>query len=317
MKQDLSGLPQAPLVSVVVPTYQHADFIEQCLDGILMQKTTFPIEILVGEDGSTDGTREVCKRYAAEHPERIQLTLRSRKDVIFIMGKPTGRANFMDLLNAAKGKYIALCEGDDYWTDPLKLQKQADAMEKDPSVSGVFHFTEQRFEGMEGKGQLFGSHEGKLRFNLVDTISMLALCHTGAFMYRSSGISLPHWFSKVRSADMALFAMVAGSGDLVCIPEIMSVYRKHPGGLTQTEALKGTSYHWHRILLWLYMDRHFKYRYTAQCQELFLLHWQQILWENTPRQRLQYLRELLRTIPGWFLHHPAFSLARLRECLRD
>lgn len=118
------------LVSVSVVTYNHKDYIAQCLDGILMQKTNFPFEIIVGEDESNDGTREICIEYANKYPDKINLFLRSRKDVIFINGKPTGRFNFIENIKVAKGKYIAICEGDDYRTDPLKLQKQVDFLEK-------------------------------------------------------------------------------------------------------------------------------------------------------------------------------------------
>src|SRR5690606_37807476 len=118
-----------PLVSVCVQTYNQEHYIKQCLEGILMQQTTFPFEIILGEDESNDGTREICKQYAAQYPDKIKLFLRSRKDVIYINGNPTGRFNFIENLKACSGKYIALCEGDDYWTDPLKLQKQVDFLE--------------------------------------------------------------------------------------------------------------------------------------------------------------------------------------------
>jgi glycosyltransferase involved in cell wall biosynthesis len=84
-----------PLVSVVVPTYQHAAYIAECLEGILMQRTDFPVEILLGEDDSSDGTRAICQHYATMHPGRIRLFLRSRKDVIHINGTATGRANLL------------------------------------------------------------------------------------------------------------------------------------------------------------------------------------------------------------------------------
>ncbi|MEZ4781129.1 MAG: glycosyltransferase [Flavobacteriaceae bacterium] len=115
-----------PLVSVVVGVYNHERFIKLCLNGILMQKTDFKYEIILGEDASTDGTREICKEYAKRFPDKIKLFLRSRKDVIYINGNATGRYNFIENLKACQGKYIALCDGDDYWTDPLKLQKQVD-----------------------------------------------------------------------------------------------------------------------------------------------------------------------------------------------
>ena len=117
---------ETPVVSVCVVTYQHKDFIRSCLDGILMQKTNFPFEIILGEDESTDGTREICKAYAEKYPDKIKLFLRSRKDVIYINQHATGRFNFMENLKAARGKYIAFCEGDDYWIDEYKLQKQVD-----------------------------------------------------------------------------------------------------------------------------------------------------------------------------------------------
>src|SRR5690606_36284281 len=125
-------------LSVLVTTYNHANYIAQCLDSILMQQTTFPFEIILGEDESTDGTREICKDYAQKHPDIIKLFLRSRKDVIYINGKPTGRFNFLASLKACTGKYIALCEGDDFWTDPLKLQKQVDFLEANPEYEACF-----------------------------------------------------------------------------------------------------------------------------------------------------------------------------------
>lgn len=118
-----------PMVSVCVQTYQHGNYIKECLDGILMQQTTFTFEILLGEDASTDGTREICLEYAQKHPDKIRLFLHHRENNIAINGTPTGRFNFLYNLYNARGNYIALCEGDDYWTDPLKLQKQVDFLE--------------------------------------------------------------------------------------------------------------------------------------------------------------------------------------------
>jgi cellulose synthase/poly-beta-1,6-N-acetylglucosamine synthase-like glycosyltransferase len=118
-----SQTPETPLVSVCVMTYNQADYIEDCLEGILMQKTDFPVEILLGEDGSSDGTRKICIDYANKYPDKIRLFLHHRENNIKINGKQTGRFNFLYNFYAAKGKYIALCDGDDYWTDHLKLQK--------------------------------------------------------------------------------------------------------------------------------------------------------------------------------------------------
>ena len=128
-----------PLVSVCIQTYQQNNYIKECLDAVISQKTNFRFEIILGEDESNDGTREICIEYGNKHPDKIRLFLRSRKDVIFIDGKPTGRYNFIENLKASKGKYIALCEGDDYWTDPYKLQKQVDFLENNSDHVACCH----------------------------------------------------------------------------------------------------------------------------------------------------------------------------------
>ena len=134
-----------PLVSVCCITYQHVHYIKGALDGFLMQKTDFPFEICLGEDESDDGTREICQEYAKKYPDKIRLFLRRREDVIYINGCATGRYNIIETLKECKGKYIAHCDGDDYWTDPYKLQKQVDFMEKNNDFSLVFH----RFDILE------------------------------------------------------------------------------------------------------------------------------------------------------------------------
>ena len=135
---DPAVLSKAPLVSVNIITYNHEPYIAQAIEGALMQKTNFPYEVLIGEDDSSDGTREICKEYAARYPAKIRLFLNDRKNVIYINGRPTGRWNFVNLLRNARGQYMAICEGDDYWIDPYKLQKQVDFLEKNKDY-GIVH----------------------------------------------------------------------------------------------------------------------------------------------------------------------------------
>lgn len=124
-----------PLVSICCITYNHAQFIRKCLDGFLMQKTDFPIEILIHDDCSTDGTTEIIREYEAKYPELIFPLYEEENQY------QQGKAAEIDFYNyrRARGKYIAYCEGDDYWTDPLKLQKQVDFMEANPEYSVCFH----------------------------------------------------------------------------------------------------------------------------------------------------------------------------------
>lgn len=141
-----------PLVSIIIVTYNHFSVISKCIDSVLSQDTTFPIEIILADDCSTDGAREICEEYAAKYPELIRL-LPSDRNVGAV-------ANEQRAFLAAKGKYIATCEGDDYWTDPLKLQKQVDFLEANPDYSVCFHrfikmHTEDGREEGDGCDNLF------------------------------------------------------------------------------------------------------------------------------------------------------------------
>ena len=120
-----------PLLSIVTITYNHEPFIAKTIEGVLMQQVKFPIELIIAEDCSTDGTRAICQQYAEQYPDLIRL-ITSESNVGAV-------ANERRAILAARGKYIAFCEGDDYWTDPLKLQKQVDFLESHPDYSVTFH----------------------------------------------------------------------------------------------------------------------------------------------------------------------------------
>lgn len=125
-----------PLVSICCLTYNHAPFIQDCLDGFLSQQVNFPIEILIHDDASTDGTDEIIRKYAGQHPDIIFPLY--EKENQYSQGN-AGRMDIRFNYSRARGKYIAYCEGDDYWTDPMKLQRQVDFMEAHPDYSVCFH----------------------------------------------------------------------------------------------------------------------------------------------------------------------------------
>ncbi|WP_347841428.1 glycosyltransferase [uncultured Draconibacterium sp.] len=121
-----------PLVSICCQTYNHVNYIQEALEGFLMQKTNFDFEILLRDDASTDGTTEICMEYALKYPDKINLLAYDENQW------QKGVKPFSDNVQRAKGKYIAICEGDDYWTDPLKLKKQVDFLEEH-SDYGLVH----------------------------------------------------------------------------------------------------------------------------------------------------------------------------------
>jgi len=272
-KEIENSVQSSIVVSICVVTFNHVSFIKKCLDDILMQQTNFDFEILLGEDASTDGTREICIEYAQKYPNKIRLFLHHRENNISINGSPTGRFNFLYNLYSAKGKYIALCEGDDYWTDPYKLQKQVDFLEATPEYAACFHYTQQNFINNPDKlGRIFGKHENQLDYTAEDTIATLSPWHTSSFVFKTTAFVKPDWLYKVVSGDMALFSIVAKSGNIKCTPEIMSVYQKHDGGITQTKAHNHEDYHNNRIALIKHLDAYHNFKYHKKAEEVIAFH---------------------------------------------
>lgn len=233
-----------PLVSVCVQTYNHKKYISECLDGILMQRTSFPFEIVLGEDESSDGTREICIKYSEEYPDKFRLFLRSRKDVIHINGNPTGRYNMIENLKAAKGKYIALCEGDDYWTDSLKLQKQYDILEQEKNISLVFTNGLVKYENNDFKDHLIYRdepyQEGQYPvFKIPKKYTTLAdlvkgnFIHTPGVMFKNwiADYGIPKYMYEATIGDWPLHLKTATMGDIYYLDDNTYSYRVHQSGV--------------------------------------------------------------------------------------
>lgn len=216
-----------PLVSVCCITFNHAKFIAQCIEGLLIQKTTFPIEILIFDDASQDETQAILKAYSAKHPHIITFLQTENQWV----NKKYGLTDF--LFPNAKGKYIALCEGDDYWTDPYKLQKQADFLEAHPD----FVLTGHDAQIIDQNGKIVqdsklpdaykrdaSSEELKKGFWVL-TLSVLVRNVEVVKKYPIEGYKAPN-------GDTFLNSILGQYGGFHYMPEVNpAAYRKHHGGL--------------------------------------------------------------------------------------
>jgi glycosyltransferase involved in cell wall biosynthesis len=221
--------PEQPLVSVCLQTYQHGKFIAQCLQNMVDQQTDFPYEIIVGDDESTDGTREICIDFAKKYPDKIRLMLHHRVNNIVINGAFTGRYNLIHNYFNAKGKYIAWCEGDDYWTDPNKLQKQITFHENHPDCIASFH--NAMLEDESQAQSIFYSWD-KIKkvdpkYLLVDAIAGFP---TASVVFNKIIDPIPECLFKIRAADVGISFLLLNKGDFYYLPDNMCVYRKHAGG---------------------------------------------------------------------------------------
>ncbi|WP_301754986.1 glycosyltransferase [uncultured Muribaculum sp.] len=161
-------------------TYNHASYIKECIDGFLMQKTNFNFEVLIHDDHSTDGTEEIIKEYAKQYPDIIKPLF--EKENQYSLGKPIGSAVWN--LPRARGEYIAICEGDDYWTDPYKLQKQVDFLESHPDY-GMCYTKVKRFVPKNNKfiDEWGGPNETMDKLLIENTIPTLTAVFHKAIYY--------------------------------------------------------------------------------------------------------------------------------------
>jgi len=220
-----------PLVSVCIPTYQHAEYISECLDSVLSQKVSFPIEILIGEDQSTDGTREICIRYADQNPDKVRLFLNDRKDVIFIDERPSGRANFLNLYSEARGKFIAICEGDDYWTDELKLESQVAILRENQDCSLVFHNASIIVAGRHKTN--FSSSLTEGFYGIESVIRKPWFVPTPSMLFRKNLLELGEWAKYVYNGDYTIQLMLAAKFPFYYVDRVMSAYRVHEAGTSR------------------------------------------------------------------------------------
>jgi glycosyltransferase involved in cell wall biosynthesis len=219
-----------PLVTVIVLAYEHAEFIGQCLDGILDQKTKFSYEIIIGEDGSTDNTLNVVEGYAKNHPDKIRLFLHNPFNKIKVSKETTGNFNAAFCFFQSRGKYIALCEGDDFWTDEYKLQKQVNFLQTNPDFILSFHSYKIRYENTLPAVDKYFQPENDITRNELMLINKHPLLLTTCF--RNELKQIPEEILEVINLDTFLFSVLGEFGKAHYHKEIKpAISRKHSGGI--------------------------------------------------------------------------------------
>ncbi len=204
-----------PLISVCIITYNQEKFIEKCLQGTTQQKTDFSYEIVIGEDHSTDKTASICTQYLQTYPELIKLH-RRQENLGMI-------ENWIQTLRSCSGKYVAVCEGDDYWTDPLKLQKQVSFLETHPEFSICFHKV-MLLQGSKLTDDWI-TNPPKDESDIYDLIEHRNYIHTPSVVFRNNiQLPPPYFYSPV--ADYFLYMLLTQDGSKIkYMNEVMAVYR--------------------------------------------------------------------------------------------
>lgn len=207
-------------VSVLLPTFNHIAYIHQALESVLCQKTNFDFEIVIIEDCSTDGTREIVIEYAKRYPDKIRLQL-----------SPVNRFSNINIMNGVEtacGEYLAFLEGDDYWISPEKLQKQVDFMDSHPE----YVFTWHTVEVVDGDGKWLSTFRNPLS-RTARTIEDFLIHYpepaTGSVMIRNS-FQIPQWYKSCPVGDYPLWVIALQHGKARFMDEVLAAYRIHAKG---------------------------------------------------------------------------------------
>jgi len=249
-----------PMLSVCMITYKHEHLVKQAIESILAQKVNFPFEFVIAEDCSPDGTLEICKQYANKYPEIIRL-LPSEKNMGAV-------PNFCRALAACKGKYIAFCEGDDYWIDEFKLQKQVDFLEHRKDL--MICFSEVKvINELDVDIPDYAVHYKEV-YTIEDVIlSELNIIPSPSLVFRNElPDPMPSFVYEAMSGDLSIQLLLLSKGNAGIIREKLAAYRHHAGGITKS---KENIENGQRALVKLFaaMDEYLEYRYNSSFRKRF------------------------------------------------
>lgn len=220
-----------PDVSVIMIAFNIDDYVEQAIESVLMQGDDLTYEILVGEDCSTDRTREIVVRYARNYPGTVRPLLRERN----LGMNPNFAATFLE----GTGRYIALLDGDDFWSSRLKLERQVAFLEAHPDCAMCFHNATVIYENGEEAQHPFHMRRPRYRLSRevpkpisqLDDLSQGNFIQTCSVMYRGGVVrELPDWYLSMPTFDWPLHVLHAERGDIGYLDEVLGTYRARPGG---------------------------------------------------------------------------------------
>ncbi len=295
-------------VSVLIITYNQKKFIREAIDSVLAQKTTFPIEILVGDDFSTDGTREIIQEYERQYPGLVIGVLHPHN-----MGK-NGGINFLETLKLAKGEYYALIDGDDYLTNPLKLQKQADLLDAHLDYSMTFHNALIIYE--DGSPSHILNGDDMKPFYTVDDLigeDEVWFMATSSTMYRNSIKEYPAWFRDSSSGDIPRLILKAKLGKIGYIPDVMSVYRKNRAGASFHDNYQNETFLRNRIQMYSDINRELDYRYDAILRRNIARYYRMML--DAKQYQDSYFRRARIAFKYLYMAKPGWDKAK--DVIRD
>ncbi len=297
-----------PKVSVSLVTFNHEKFIAQAIESLLLQEVDFSYEIIIGEDFSSDRTREIVIDYQKQYPDKIRLILPEQNLGCY------GQKIFVQTLEACKGEYIALLDGDDYWASPHKLQQQVDYLDNNRECAICFHDVTTIFEDKAELSHRYNNFEPQ-RFSGLENILKSNFIPTCSTLYRRGLFDqFPEWYNETVCGDWVLHVLNTKHGKIGYINKSLAVYRVHSNGIFSSmkkiqqlkEAIKCYK------LLNEYLN--FEYNYIIQSEIIYrylicLSIYQQ---EKNLRLQKQYANKLIRSL----VNHPLITCTAILKFIK-
>lgn len=217
-------------VTVLCVTYNHRAYIGQCLESLVVQKTNFPFEVIVHDDASTDGSAEIIRDYADRYPHIIKPILQEENQ--WRKGKTMSKTFIYPHIT---GEYVSYCEGDDYWTDENKLQKQVDFLDAHPDYAVCFHPVSIKWEGGVRADSVFPSPAYRFHKTDLELSDLLKqnFIQTNSVLLRWRFHKDPYDLipDRILPGDWFIFLLHAELGKIKMLPDVMGVYRKHAASI--------------------------------------------------------------------------------------
>jgi glycosyltransferase involved in cell wall biosynthesis len=285
-------------LSVAITTYNQEQYIGQAIESVLAQNVNFAYEIVIGEDCSTDGTRDVVTSFHGRYPERIKLLLRDQN-----VG---AMRNFAETIEACQSEYLALLDGDDYWIATDKLQKQINFLDAHPEcaiccgrVRALYH---AGMQDLDVRPDVFPQLPAG-PYTIEDILKANFLLPCTAVLKRKYISQFPKWFFEMKVGDWPLCTMVARYGTIELMDEIMAAYRIHPGGVwsSMPQAIRAEQ----RLQVLRALDKELRYEYRNAIREAVASVYRGLACDSRSRgKRIETARHMVNYVRSGGWHCP-------------
>jgi glycosyltransferase involved in cell wall biosynthesis len=299
-------MSKKPLVDICILTYNHERFIQEAIESVLAQKTAFPYRVNIGDDCSGDKTQEIIRKYAGRYSDQIRTVLLEEHRGIIHRNRLG-----MELLKLCTGTYVALLDGDDYWTDPTKLQKQVNFMDEHSDCAVCFHKVLVFYEDGSQKSYVFCPVGKKKSWVLEDLLKGNFIPTCSVMFRRGLFDRFPDWFYTVEIGDWPLHILNAQYGSICYIDETMAAYRVHSGGIFSQKPVVEQLMIINDMLEKL--SRHLDNKYHKVINERIVRNWYSLAIEHMKNNESDYAWSYARKClsAGPFFNHLPYKLRTL------